>query len=191
MFFQTKKYFYVLHKTQTVKLVKSARKKLKRSCFYIHTNNILRDVKSDEILKNSFSFAIFRQTKMWRLYIIIKKSKKILQKQVGLYYHCIIVFDDELSRNSKQKSWLRCWKSLFKVRLNVPLIKNFFQKPVDNSIGCVIIYSQTEHLFFARSVLLFWKSQEWFVWMLFVKMRGRVVLLSIVRILFALANGYC
>lgn len=41
-------------------------------------------------MKNSFSFAIFRQTKTRRLYIIIKKSKKILQKQVGLYYHSII-----------------------------------------------------------------------------------------------------
>jgi hypothetical protein len=65
-------------------------------------------MKCDEVLKNSYSFAIFRQIKMRRLYIIIKKSKKILQKQVGLYYHSIIVFDDELSRNSKQKSGLRC-----------------------------------------------------------------------------------
>ena len=95
---------------------------------------------------------------MRRLYIIIKKSKKILQKQVGLYYHSIIVFDDELSRNSKQKSGLRCWKSLFKVRINVPLIKNFFEKAVDNSIGCVIIYLQTEHLFFVGLVLLLKKS---------------------------------
>ena len=107
---------------------------------YIYITNILRDVKCDEVLKNSCSFVIFRQTKTRRLYIIIKKSKKILQKQVGLYYHSIIVFDDELSRNSKQKSGLRCWKSLFKVRLNVPLIKKFLWKAVDISIGCVIIY---------------------------------------------------
>jgi hypothetical protein len=30
--FSRKKYFYVLHKTQTVKLVKSARKNLKKRC---------------------------------------------------------------------------------------------------------------------------------------------------------------
>ena len=33
MFFQAKKHFYVLHKTQTFKLVKSARKNLKRDVF--------------------------------------------------------------------------------------------------------------------------------------------------------------
>ena len=32
VFFQAKKYFYVLHKTQTFKLVKSARKNLKKRC---------------------------------------------------------------------------------------------------------------------------------------------------------------
>ena len=117
-------------------------------------------MKCDEVLKNSYSFVIFRQTKTRRLYIIIKKSKKILQKQVGLYYHSIIFFDDELSRNSKQKSGLRCWKSLFKVRINVPLIKNFFQKAVDNSIGCVIIYSQTEHLFFVVRCYYFEKVRS-------------------------------
>ena len=41
------------------------------------------------------------------------------------------------------------------------------------------------------SVLLFWKSQEWFEWMLVVKMREEVFLLSIVQTLFAIANGYC
>ena len=68
-------------------------------------------------------------------------------------------------------------------------ILKFLWKGVDNSIGCVIIYSPSEHLFFVGLVLLFWKSQEWFEWMLVVKMRGRVFLLSIVRILFAVANG--
>lgn len=128
---------------------------------------------------------------MRRLYIIIKNSKKILQKQVGLYYHSIIVFDEEITRIRTQESGLLCWKSLFKVRINVPLIKKFFQKAVDNSIGCVIIYSQTEHLFFMILLFLFWKSQEWFKWMLVVRVRVRVFLLSIVRILFAIANGYC
>jgi hypothetical protein len=49
VFFQAKKYFYVLHKTQTFKLVKSARKNLKVKPFMVRYE--IFDIEPNNIAK--------------------------------------------------------------------------------------------------------------------------------------------